>query len=88
MTYPTFSNYFVANLPLFSPAQVEEHAYYDEKLQETLQWLNTLDDQVERALKELNADIKMEMLQVIIAEQGRKESRGPGRRFWKLEEDT
>ena len=50
---------------------VEEHQHYDEKLVETHRWLNTLDDQIERAMKEMNADIKTEMLQIIIAEQER-----------------
>ena len=50
---------------------VEEHENYDLKLAETGQWLHGLEDNVERAMKEINSDIKSEMLQAIIAEQER-----------------
>ena len=49
----------------------EEHENYDLKLAETGQWLHGLEDNVERAMKEINSDIKSEMLQAIIAEQER-----------------
>ena len=50
---------------------VEEHENYDLKLSETGQWLHGLEDNIERAMKEINSDIKSEMLQSIIAEQER-----------------
>ena len=48
---------------------VEEHQNFDEKVLETKKWLRDLEDTMERAIKEINVEIKSDMLQSIVAEQ-------------------
>jgi nesprin-1 len=48
---------------------VEEHQNFDEKVAETKKWLRDLEDTMERAVKEINVELKSDMLQSIVAEQ-------------------
>ena len=48
---------------------VEEHQNFDEKVSETKKWLRDLEDTMERAIKEINVELKSDMLQSIVAEQ-------------------
>lgn len=48
---------------------VEEHQNFDDKVGETKKWLRDLEDTIERAVKEINVEIKSGMLQSIVAEQ-------------------
>jgi len=50
---------------------VEEHQNFDEKVSETKKWLRDLEDTMERAVKEINVEVKSDMLQSIVAEQER-----------------
>lgn len=48
---------------------VEEHQNFEDKVMETNKWLRDLEDTMERAVKEINVEIKSDMLQSIVAEQ-------------------